>query len=65
MTSNDFELAINMRIDKCLNTLGVKSNEYSTDSDKLHNFKVAAAIQGCTPITALAGMMVKAYCIGI
>ena len=27
--------------------------------DRLHNFKVAAEIQNCTPITALAGMMCK------
>ena len=25
----------------------------------MHNFKVAAEIQNCTPITALAGMMAK------
>ena len=36
-----------------------KSKEYSTDEDKLHNFKVAAAIQNVTPIQALAGMMCK------
>ena len=36
----------------------MKSNEYATE-DRLHNFKVAAEIQNCTPITALAGMMAK------
>lgn len=36
-----------------------KSEEYSTEQDKLHNFKVAAQLQNCTPITALAGMMAK------
>lgn len=59
MTNDRFQIAIYERIDKCLSTLGVKQEEYSTDSDRLHNFKVAAEIQGCTPITALAGMMAK------
>jgi hypothetical protein len=35
-----------------------KAREYATE-DRLHNFKVAAALQGCTPAQALAGMMAK------
>ncbi len=34
------------------------TGEYAT-SDRLHNFKVAAELQNCTPMTALAGMMAK------
>lgn len=45
-------------LDKCLATLCHKADEYATE-DRLHNFKVAAAIQNCTPITALGGMMCK------
>jgi hypothetical protein len=41
-----------------MNTLTKKSDEYATE-DRLHNFKVAAEIQNCTPIKALGGMMCK------
>lgn len=58
MLSNEFNAVIESRIKKCLDTLGVKSNEYGTE-DRLHNFKVAAEIQNCTPVSALAGMMCK------
>ena len=58
MDTKRFENAIEKRIAKCIDTLSVKSDEYATE-DRLHNFKVAAEIQNCTPITALAGMMAK------
>lgn len=58
MVSKKFnEVTIN-RIDKCLDTMLHKADEYATH-DRLHNFKVAAVIQDCTPITALGGMMCK------
>lgn len=40
-------------------TLKAKAQEYATDGDRLHNFKVAAEIQGVTPMQALGGMMAK------
>lgn len=58
MTANRFNEVISERINTCIDVLDVKSNEYATD-DRLHNFKVAAEIQNCTPITALGGMMCK------
>ena len=58
MKSIEFNEVIADRIQKCLDTLCVKSNEYATD-DRLHNFKVAGEIQNCTPIKALGGMMCK------
>ena len=42
-----------------VDTLLQKAKEYATDGDRLHNFKVAAAVQGITPVQALAGMMAK------
>lgn len=36
-----------------------KSNEYTPESDALHNFKQAAELQGVKPITALMGMKAK------
>lgn len=58
MKTDRFNEIVDRTMVKCLDTLGVKANEYATD-DRLHNFKVAAELQNCTPITALAGMMSK------
>lgn len=58
MKYDRFNEVLETTIKKCIDTLSVKSNEYATE-DRLHNFKVAAEIQNCTPITALAGMMAK------
>lgn len=58
MNAKRYNKIINDRLVKCTQLLCAKSDEYATD-DKLHNFKVAATLQGCTPITALAGMMCK------
>lgn len=58
MTHERFEQVVNDRLTKCLTLMCAKSDEYATD-DKLHNFKVAAELQNCTPLTALAGMMAK------
>lgn len=58
MTSDKFTEVISDRIQKCLDVLCKKADEYAT-SDRLHNFKVAGKIQNCTPIKALGGMMCK------
>lgn len=58
MTHERFDEIVNNRIEKCLNVMCSKSVEYATE-DKLHNFKVAAKLQNCTPVSALAGMMCK------
>ena len=58
MKSERFKEVLDYTIDKCVNTLSFKAVECATE-DRLHNFKVAAEIQNCTPITALAGMMAK------
>lgn len=58
MNSKDFEAALEQRIEKCKEVLGVKASEYAT-SDRLHNFKVAAVLQHESPIKALGGMMAK------
>lgn len=58
MKTEKFESILNERIDKCVKVLCEKADEYATE-DRLHNFKVAAELQNCTPITALAGMMAK------
>ena len=58
MNTNDFNAIIREQIDRCENTLCKKAEEYATE-DRLHNFKVAAGLQDCSPTTALAGMMCK------
>ena len=58
MNTKRFNEILEQTINHCTKTLGFKADEYATD-DRLHNFKVAAEIQNCTPITALAGMMAK------
>lgn len=58
MDTQDFERIVNEQLNRCRDILTVKATEYATD-DRLHNFKVAAGLQGVKPKTALAGMMAK------
>lgn len=58
MNTIEFNKIIEERIKKCCDMLIKKADEYATE-DRLHNFKIAAKLQNCTPITALAGMMCK------
>lgn len=58
MNSERFEKVLDDRLNLCVSVLTKKADEYATD-DRLHNFKVAAQLQGVDPITALGGMMCK------
>lgn len=58
MNTERFAEVLEETLNKCVETLGAKANEYATE-DRLHNFKIAAEMQNCEPITALAGMMAK------
>ena len=59
MNNEMFNHVTEERIKMCIDVLCRKSDEYSTNNDKLHNFKVAGALQGCSDIKALGGMMCK------
>ena len=59
MNNEMFNKVTEERIKMCVDVLCKKSDEYSTDNDKLHNFKVAGALQGCSDVKALGGMMCK------
>lgn len=59
MNNSTFNKVTEERLQACIDVMCKKSNEYSTDNDKLHNFKVAGSIQGCSDIKALGGMMCK------
>ena len=58
MTQGKFYDICNDVVDRCKAVLINKNTEYATD-DVLHNFKVAARLEGITPEQALAGMMAK------
>lgn len=58
MTQETFERLMEDQFDRCEAVLGSKAKEYG-DGDRLHNFRVAADLQGITPIQALSGMMCK------
>ena len=47
------------RFQACHDILASKSKEYSRSGDKLHNFRRASALLGCSPEKALVGMMSK------
>ncbi|MBO5160269.1 MAG: hypothetical protein J6B94_11895 [Lachnospiraceae bacterium] len=60
MTQGEFNLVFEKQVGRCAETLQRKKKEYTGDSqDRLSAFKVAAAMQGCKPERALAGMMAK------
>jgi len=58
MKTEQFNFIIQNMLQHCTDTLTNKAKEYATE-DRLHNFKIAATLQGITPIQALAGMMSK------
>lgn len=58
MTDNEFEKVLDDTFSKVENILRVKSKEYAR-GDRLHNFKVAAALSRQSPEMALRGMLAK------
>ena len=58
MTATEFERLFEEQVERSRIVLVNKAGEYATE-DRLHNFKVAAALEGKTPEQALAGMMAK------
>lgn len=58
MDSERFAEIVDLQLNLCKDVLVDKAREYATD-DRLHNFKVAAEIQGVDLLEACAGMMAK------
>ena len=58
MNTTTFERLFEEQVNRSRSVLVSKAKEYATE-DRLHNFKVAAALEGKTPEQALAGMMAK------
>ena len=59
MKHSDFNLIVEKRKEQITKILSQKSKEYSSEDDRFHNFKRAAAILETTQEKALAGMLVK------
>jgi hypothetical protein len=58
MGHDEFEEIFERTVANMRKTLVEKAAEYATD-DRLHNFRVAATLQGINERQALAGMMAK------
>ena len=58
MNIDRFNEVVEAQIKRSTDVLCNKAKEYATE-DRLHNFKVAAELQGCSAKQALAGMMAK------
>lgn len=60
MNNPEFNAMVEEQLNYCRDLLCKKGKEYDSDSgDRFHSFKVAAKLQGTTPLEALAGMMAK------
>ena len=55
----EFDELLAERLKKINETLATKSEEYSSKTDRLHNFKTAARIKGESVPEALYGMWMK------
>ena len=54
-----FNEIVKARADSCMAVLIKKDKEYSSGTDRLHNFKVAGRVLGISPIDSLLGMFSK------
>jgi hypothetical protein len=59
MDSETFAEVVDNQLRICKDVLVDKAREYAPDEDRLHNFRVAAAIQNVDMLEAVAGMMAK------
>lgn len=60
MNNADFNKVVEQQLDLCQSLLCRKGEEYDRGvDDRFHSFKVAAVLQGETPMQALAGMLAK------
>lgn len=59
MNIDRFEDVVKEQLEICARMLTVKGDEYARPEDRLHNFKVASAMQRVTVPRAIGGMMAK------
>ena len=59
MNNDDFNRILNEQTELMQKVLGHKAEEYASDVDRLHNFRVASELQGISMRQAVGGMMAK------
>lgn len=59
MDNTRFQQVLDRQIQQTKMVLAGKAEEYASDTDRLSNFKSAAALKKVTPEQALTGMMAK------
>lgn len=59
MKTEQFNKIIEEQLNRCKEILCKKAGEYAVNDDRLHNFRIAAWLEGLTMQKALAGMMAK------
>jgi len=59
MDTPTFDLIISKQLDWCMKKLTHKADEYAEDNDRLHNFRVTAALRDTDMRDAVSGMMAK------
>lgn len=61
MNAEMFSIELDNAFKRAKDVLDLKASFYSSDNDRLANFKAAAGAQSINPIQALVGMMTKHY----
>lgn len=61
MIGEEFNKVVEEQFERCKDILCVKSEEYSSNKDRLHNFKCAAGYRNQDPKDALWGMATKHF----
>ncbi len=61
MNQPDFDEVVNAALGASRDVLTIKGKEYSTDSDRLANFKMAAGSLGTNPVDALVSFAAKHF----
>ena len=59
MTEEQFDEIFKSTINDLERLKNRKAEDYASPQDRLHNFKMAAQLQGTSPLAALKGMMSK------
>ncbi len=59
MNNLRFERIVVDRLETCRKVLLQKNDEYASETDRLHNFKIAGLARGTAETTALDGMLIK------
>jgi hypothetical protein len=59
MKVDQFEILLDVQLQRVREMLVAKRKEYAADADVLYNFKKAAMLRGCSLPQAVSGMMAK------